>query len=58
LRNTLNALTLLHELGHAINDISGWMTSGIMPDGTAVYAGGTFLSMANIANTAQHCLRK
>ncbi len=52
---TRNAIFMLHELGHAINDLSGFMASGIMFDGNRV-PGGNTVSAANTQNVFDHCL--
>jgi hypothetical protein len=54
-QTTLNAETILHELGHALNYIFGNGTSGILTDGPAV-PGGTLLSLVNRSHVFSHCL--
>jgi hypothetical protein len=49
-------VTLLHELGHAINFIDGPGTSQIVNDGSALGAAGIQASMNNTALVKQNCL--
>jgi len=55
-QDTRNGLTILHELGHAINFLSdGLGGSGIIQDGPQV-PGGMALSQVNKNNTIKKCL--
>jgi RHS repeat-associated protein len=55
-QTTRNALTILHELGHAINFMSsGFGSSGIVQDGPQV-PGGMLLSRVNAAAVVANCL--
>jgi RHS repeat-associated protein len=56
-RTTLNAETILHELGHAINFIFGSGTSGVFNDGSSV-PGGLLLSFVNKVNVFENCIPK
>ena len=55
-QTTRNALTILHELGHAINFMAaGFGSSGIMQDGPQVN-GGMAISILNAIRTSLNCL--
>jgi RHS repeat-associated protein len=49
-------VTLLHELGHAVNDIFGAGTSQIVDDGTSMGKDGIQLSIDNSALIKKNCL--
>jgi RHS repeat-associated protein len=54
---TDQAVTLLHELGHAVNDTYGSDTSQIVNDGTYLGAAGIKASQDNTALVLQNCFR-